>query len=350
MVVMIHLYYGEFNRSLYQYQVFWFLTGWLFPKITAAAVPVFFLISGYLYFRGSAFSARIFAGKTKRRIQRLFVPYIIWNAAVIACIAVFQVFRPTFMPLIHKQVAEFSLSDYLACFWDVQLINSSNVKGPVNSPLWFLQSLMLFQLFSPIFYFLLRGKKLGTIILAVVFALLPFRDQPLFFNFKLFYIFFFALGSYLGLHSVSITSLCHKRQCAVAAIILILMEAIAELNGETPLAKFALNTEIVCLAVIFFFVAARFSHLAVRKTTQLFSRSTFFVYCYHGIPAAAVYASIKLNIFIPSSDVSALLFFFLSTAAICLTGTGGYALLEKLKHEPSKAIHNNENNHQQPQG
>lgn len=349
MVVMIHLYYGEFNRSLYQYPVFWFLTGWLLPKITAAAVPVFFLISGYLYFKGSAFSARIYAGKTRRRIRRLLVPYIIWNAVVIACIAVFQVFRPTFMPLIHKQVANFSLSDYLACFWDVQLINSINVKGPVNSPLWFLQSLMLFQLLSPIFYLLLRNKKTGAIVLALLFALLPFRDQPLFFNFKLFYIFFFALGSYLGLHSVSITSLCRKRQCAVAAVMLIASGGVTSaLNNDTTLVKFALNMEVVCLAVIFFGIAGHFSGLSGRKTTQLFSRSTFFVYCYHGIPAAAVYAAIKLNIFIPSSDISALLFFFLSTAAICLIGTGGYALLEKLKRKPSKTIPDNENNHQLP--
>ena len=42
-------------------------------------VPLFFFISGYMYFLGKDFSFPIYVNKTKRRVRSLFVPYIIWN-------------------------------------------------------------------------------------------------------------------------------------------------------------------------------------------------------------------------------------------------------------------------------
>lgn len=48
--------------------------------ICEIAVPVFFLISGYLFFRGMEnWNTSVWVNKIKRRIKTLLVPYILWN-------------------------------------------------------------------------------------------------------------------------------------------------------------------------------------------------------------------------------------------------------------------------------
>ena len=49
-----------------------------------AAVPTFFIISGYLFFLSKdTFDFETYLSKLKRRFTTLFVPYIIWNSIYI---------------------------------------------------------------------------------------------------------------------------------------------------------------------------------------------------------------------------------------------------------------------------
>ena len=61
-----------------------YITFWLKNIISAIGVPVFFFISGYLYFNGeSDFQKNTYLKKTKRRFNSLLLPYIIWILATI---------------------------------------------------------------------------------------------------------------------------------------------------------------------------------------------------------------------------------------------------------------------------
>ena len=58
--------------------------------IARAAVPAFFILSGYLFFFGkTSFSREIWLIALKKRFWTLFVPFVLWNiiAACLACIA-----------------------------------------------------------------------------------------------------------------------------------------------------------------------------------------------------------------------------------------------------------------------
>ena len=48
-------------------------------------VPLFFFISGFLFFYNSDFSKEIYIKKVKKRIKTLFVPYIICYNFVLGC-------------------------------------------------------------------------------------------------------------------------------------------------------------------------------------------------------------------------------------------------------------------------
>src|SRR4051812_48092296 len=42
------------------------------------AVPLFFMMSGFLFFRGAGFSARIYRAKLRSRARSLLVPFLFW--------------------------------------------------------------------------------------------------------------------------------------------------------------------------------------------------------------------------------------------------------------------------------
>lgn len=61
------------------YEIIFFL---LSKTVAGAAVPIFFFISGFLFFYHGDFSASQYIKKCKNRIHTLLIPYIIWNIIV----------------------------------------------------------------------------------------------------------------------------------------------------------------------------------------------------------------------------------------------------------------------------
>lgn len=43
------------------------------------SVPMFFIISGYLFFRNGVFDTSIYIAKLRSRVNTLLIPYLLWN-------------------------------------------------------------------------------------------------------------------------------------------------------------------------------------------------------------------------------------------------------------------------------
>lgn len=125
------------------------------PRI---AVPLFFIISGYLFFR-SGFMIRTYTDKLRRRVRTLLVPYILWNLLYLIRTAFRDI--PAFSGLSHDTAqANWSLSAVLACFWDksrgVFPVPASSYIYPQDFPLWYVRDLMLVVVLAPVFYWMLK--------------------------------------------------------------------------------------------------------------------------------------------------------------------------------------------------
>ena len=58
----------------------YFYVSWLFSKVIfGICVPVFFFISGYLFFREGNLTIQSYVYKLKRRFFSVFVPFFCWN-------------------------------------------------------------------------------------------------------------------------------------------------------------------------------------------------------------------------------------------------------------------------------
>ena len=160
LVVLIHISsfsnyvgvdYGNLPLGLKQLQIF------LQCVITPFAVPLFFIISGVLFFKG--YTNQNYVDKLKRRIKTLFIPYILWNI----------------LGTIFAVVATLLLKNYFIGRIPFDLSMKSILGGifhyKYNCVFWFVFALIIFEIFAPILNLLLYNKAVGVISISVIIIL-----------------------------------------------------------------------------------------------------------------------------------------------------------------------------------
>ena len=131
--------------------------------IRQQSVPIYYFISGYVFFRGADFSFDVYNKKLKNRFRSLFVPYIVWN--VLALLWILFKSMPCFASLtsgLNSIEPNLSIKALLFSFWDNSLgvfpISAPDTCQiyPINSPLWFIRDLMIVVLTSPLVYWVVK--------------------------------------------------------------------------------------------------------------------------------------------------------------------------------------------------
>ena len=203
-VVCIHTNLIEYCDWLTDFSVF-SNSSYIFISILCSiAVPLFFFISGYLFFKTQDFNEKIYIDKIKRRIISLFVPYILWNIIYFMIVCLFQIVKPDFQLLLHKSIYEMSLTDFLYIFWDISKISHlpTDQNAPLVTQFWFLQCLMIIILLSPIIYVGIKRLKVLFILLMAIICVTDIL--PEYTGVKWGAFFYFILGSYFSVNKISI--------------------------------------------------------------------------------------------------------------------------------------------------
>ena len=167
------------------------------------AVPLFFAISGYLFFiNQQTFSWKGYVEKLHRRFYTLLIPYVCWNVIAFALYALKDVSAGQ---LLHLPLS-FNL------FWGCTQVGGegANVLGwhvmastaPVQEPLWFVRDLMVIVLCSPLLYAILRYLKwLGLAIVAIVYYAGLWPNVG---GMTLIGVWFFMLGAWCGMNKYDV--------------------------------------------------------------------------------------------------------------------------------------------------
>lgn len=167
-----------------------------------AALRIFFVVSGYLFFRSTQIGSfnwkKDYLYKVKSRFKGLFILYVVWNT--VGLISNY---------LINKNYP----SDFLA------LLNGYNPFTPeqyFGRGLWFLETLIVFTLLSPLYYFAIRYLKHLIPLLCVFFCLTNIRIGYLYFNAYL------LLGCYfscMGIRLIDIAKLFNWKICLLLIVL-----------------------------------------------------------------------------------------------------------------------------------
>lgn len=190
LVVLIHTTQVEANYNINAYSGMYEVLRFFQFDLSAVAVPMFFVISGFLFFRNYS-HARYFT-KLKDRIKTLFVPYILWNT----------------LYLFYNIITTKLLGNYFVgrkqYYISLQNIFTSIFLYKGNEHFWFVFDLIVFTIISPILYEMIKKKTSGAIAILGLIILQHFGVgyEGIFFRSDA--IVFFVFGGFVGIHAMKL--------------------------------------------------------------------------------------------------------------------------------------------------
>ena len=252
-------------------------------SIAYQAVPIFFLISGYLFFKEQSFCLVLYYQKLKKRFSTLLIPYVCWNIIYLIIIAFLQSISPDFLFILHKRIADFSFTDYLWIFWDISKITGmpDDQSACIVGAFWFLQCLFVMCIISPLIYMLMKVfRHLFPLLLLIVYFSNIVPTMPGIHPQAFFY---FSLGSYLSFYNINFLYYI-KKYIPLSSVILLVLLFILYFNDNLRLYHFF---ELMMIAFIFYLV----NYLVIEKKWQIdhsLVSSVFFTFGVHRLFTAAI--------------------------------------------------------------
>ena len=155
------------------------------------AVPGFFMISGFLFFRNFHLSELI--GKWKRRIRTILIPYFVWcSIYYLYCVGYTNL--PIINRIVHSSQIDFSVVEWIKWLWP----NSYYT-------LWFLKALIILIVLTPVEWLVLKNhwQKIPTGLIVLVIIWLWSYDNTVSNPFPE-GLPYYAVGAYIGLNHSSV--------------------------------------------------------------------------------------------------------------------------------------------------
>lgn len=189
---------GISSYPLYEYVV----TKGIIGTFTRVCVPLFFLISGYLFFCNiKSYDCHTFVDKLKKRGRSLLEPYLFYNALAICLFALMGLVRPELQSGVVPPLSQWTPVLVASLFWDY----GNNL--PIVPQFWFIRNLMIIVLLTPLLYWLVKRTKL---LVVIVLGSLWGGNIWEFGIPGMMGLFYFTLGAYLALNSMSLFHVANK--------------------------------------------------------------------------------------------------------------------------------------------
>ena len=274
--------------------------------LTQVAVPMFFFISGYLFFLGfQKWDWRKYVKKLKRRIRTLLLPYISWNtfqALIIVGIMLLSYFvlgKPLNRIIIWFE----EIGGLFGVYWSNQssAIVKENMLGwsvlksyPLLIPMWFIRDLMVTVLLTPLIWWLLKKVPYITFLI-ITFLYITGAGTPVP-GLSFCALLFFAVGGGFSLRDMNFMYVCLRiNKWFLTALFVILGITSIIYDGRSTNTGQMLLSLWICVALPFMFRIAnwymtRFP-ISSNKLSGL-SNSTYFIFAFHGVIISYVYTAL----------------------------------------------------------
>ena len=253
-VVCIHCGYGG---GVLQY-----LLGGICGKLS---VPIFLLISGYLFFREGSYvlTKELWTTKLKKRISSLLVPYLLWNFIGY---------------IIYALQAGFSFDDFFHSFWVIDIPGRGG-SSPIDGPLWYVRNLMIMVVISPIIAYMIKYTKCYLILIMTILWIIqiPPFNKGIGIAF-----YFFSLGGYLRISDYHVENLQRYTKCLIIAYPVYVVYALL-MQSNSNCWDFQVGILLGVGAVFsltMHFVKCGYGN---GKSSQILSETSFFIYCLHDL-------------------------------------------------------------------
>lgn len=235
------------------------------------AVPLFYIISGFLFFHNVNQETIIYS-KIKKRINTLFVPYIIsciFFTITITCISLIpnisQYINNSILPIyenqtlyILKKVFGFSINDI-----------------PLAFHLWFLRNLIVIIIFTPLLFILFKILNKYFILILIVLSLL-FPNTIISKS-----LLWFCIGGHLAYYPIYIEKK-NKKWITLFSIIVYLLISL-EIKSFISINQYPILYLIGVFGIwnIYDYIILYKNSINRRNILNIAYKYTFFIYLYH---------------------------------------------------------------------
>lgn len=200
--------------------------------ISRSAVPIFFIISGYLLFlKVKDYSKSVFMVKLRKRWHSLVVPYFSWILLFILWNLMFKVGGV----LLHGKpwtgvFDYFQENGYLHLLWNSSVWEERTTwlglethnSGPVLLPFWYMRDLIMMVILSPIIYWIIKKIKIIFILFLIVIYVFDIRFPWISGTFSSAGL-FFSVGAYFAIKKQDFTDILWKWRYPICSITILLM-------------------------------------------------------------------------------------------------------------------------------
>lgn len=170
-----------------------------FTLTTRTAVPLFFIISAYLFFIKYNNTVTNIEKKIKARIRHLLQPIIIWTTIYLLLYYITQQIPYTASLFSNNNllIADYGWKDFIGAYSGI-----FNKGFMFAGQFWFLRNLFIMCLFAPLIWYLFKYTKVyGLLVISVIWL---FHEQLRVNVFTIDTIFFFTLGAWIALNTCNI--------------------------------------------------------------------------------------------------------------------------------------------------
>lgn len=275
MVLYIHMYYTE-GAHMPTLNLIESSIGGGFNR---TAVPLFYIISGYLFFLKVPGGFRSIEGKMRKRVKTLLIPYIIANIFTFFFYCGINAIALKFGGV--SNALNFKIFNDIAALGLWGTLKMVFIDPPVAFQLWFVRDLMVMVFFSPLIWIAmkwlvaLKQKGLGWVPPIILSALY----SGCYFSGYLGTLFWFMSGGYLAMAAINIKDSVSRPHIVVITGIAVVSSIAWLISGIHP--KIA-GMLIPLLGVAFLWFA--YDLVAKKLKSPVIdwaARFTFFVYLVH---------------------------------------------------------------------
>lgn len=293
-------------------------------EIAQIAVPLFFFISGFLfYYKINIFTKNEYIKKLKKRFKSLLIPYLFWNLAVLFLVFLSQMFLSSMLSGNNKLVTDYTFMDWLNIFWNYKKGN------PICYQFWFIRDLIIVVLFTPIIYYYIKFTKIYGIILLGILWIFNIWFNVI--SFSIISFFFFSFGAWFSINKRDFTiDFMSLRWGAIFIyIVLLILNTLLWYNKITDYYFFNKICIIIGMIVAISWTAFGLKNNKI-KSNAFLAGSSFFIYAYHGMPIVLL-NKLYMKFTTPYiSEWTMVIGYIFIPIIIVSIGVGIYAILHKL--------------------
>jgi len=300
--------------DLQTYPFFREVNYWIDGFLRGQSVPIYFFISGFVFFLGIEWNQTTYLQKLKNRVKTLLIPYLVWNTAAIVLLIfrdlpIFDDFQP------YDADFQFSFKALLSCFWNytgnfypaaADLQPSTSLIYPLNIPLWFLRDLMIVVVCTPLLYRLLKWAGIRAVVgLGLLWFTTGYWELG-HANQLMDAYFFFSWGAYLSIHRKDMLDVFGRYfKLSLWTYPLLALSYILAMH-YWPEATFTIKRLNILAGLLFAYnMATWLLDQNICKPNAFLAASSFFVYITHSLICSRL-CRILFILIQPESDISIL--------------------------------------------